>query len=329
MDDAVDTTMDAGPGWWEILGYVVTLLMACAGLLLGGACGWAAGEGVNTVIGAGIGFAVFFCIGCVACGPLKHLMNNTIAELAPPEMSRVMLTGTPCVLLPGLASYYSFDLYVTVHSVQNVYNTEGIFGWFGKQNDSFVQVRTGRRVDGKSQFLPSRNPPKRTRCIQSTVFEEVFTLVVAPTDEWLEVTLFDQDMITEEEVGKCYIDITNSIMKAGFPQKRGYKLLRESGLIFLTQEEARAGVVILSFQPGSDFPRHMKQAISENAPMSVHDMLNTRSRMIKRVESQDAHGNMNGYGTWATSTGKEDLNAWRAHHIVADTQHLEHGSAQV
>lgn len=290
-----------------VLGWIGVVLLSLFGALAGGAGGWVVGMGHSdvetsaaTICGALIGFVLFGCIGFLFLGPGTRLKHR-VQKLAPPDPDRVAITGMQ-----------SFDLFVTVHRVDGARSPDIISGLFGvvRQPDSYVLAQCGRLVDDDT-FMRGKNPSKRT-CINSgAVFEEAFSFVVGPTDEVLEFILYDQDMMGEDSVGMCCINITKDILEAGFPQRHGYKLHADPPLSFFRgehdqippeQTERRCGNLILSFRPGNNFPRSAKHVIvqgSLNAALSYEEMGTTHHP--HPAKGNNTKGQAGDYGTWATS----------------------------
>jgi len=262
---------DEGPNFSMILAWVSTLGLGVLGSLLGGCVGYLSGAGVATLIGAAVGFGAFFLLGFFLLGPATHIIDKTYAEFAPPDASRVM----------GLGLTNTFSLHVTLHSVRNIISTEGILGFFGKKNDSFLQVRCGRKIDvADSEFFPTANPTKRT-CVSTTnTFEETFNIMVAPSDNTILIDLYDQDVIGDDLVGTAEINITKDILEGGFPQKKGYKLIREEGLLFGTTKK-KTGTVIVSFFPGDGFPARTKDKIKSKAPLEWKRLEDAQNATLK------------------------------------------------
>lgn len=285
-DVAIDTSMEGETSIWVKLGWVASAILGILGCLLGASIGFFFGQGANTLLGGIIGLVVSFCLGVLCLGPAKDVYNQAVVKLAPPDATRLWLSHNT-----------TWDLYVTVHHAQNVVGTEGIAGFFGKKNDSFMQVSCGR-VDPDGTFRLTKNPPKRTCVRNDCVFTEVFKFSVAPTDDTLQISLYDQDMISEELVGSGLINISEQIMLEGFPQKRGYRLIRDAG-IFSGKEERRAGLAVLSFQPGSNLPRGAEKIILQKSPLAFQQMVASREKLLKTMGDK---GNASTYGTWVTTT---------------------------
>jgi hypothetical protein len=268
-DRAIQTT-DEGTDIKQVMGWVATLGVAIIGSLAGGCVGYLTGAGVATLIGASVGFGVMFLCGFCTFGPAKAVVDKAYADYAPPDAARV----------GGLALARTFSLHVTVHSLRNTINTEGILSFFGKKNDSFIEIKCGRQLDDDAEFFQGKNPPKRTCVSHTETFEETFIFNVSPTDNALIVTLYDQDIIGDDLVGEAWIDITKEILEAGFPQKRGYKLIREEGLLFGTNKK-KTGTIIMSFSPGDGFPERTKNIIKTKAPLEWKRLEDTSNATLK------------------------------------------------
>jgi hypothetical protein len=283
MDNALQTTDDDSIDFKAILAWVATLGLGILGALLGGCVGYLAGAGLTTLIAASIGFGVMFLCGFCVMGPAKAIVDKSYAEYAPPDTGRMNL---------GLSNK-TFSLHVTVHNLRNLISTEGIAGFFGKKNDSFVEIKCGRQLDEDSDFYPGKNPPKRTCVSQSNTFDETFNIMVAPRDNKIVVSVYDQDVVGDDLVGAATIDITQEILNAGFPQKLGFKLVRQEGLVFGTNKK-KTGTVILSFFPGDGFPQRSKDKIKETKPLEWKRLEEAQSDTIK--ESLAKYGKTS-YGT--------------------------------
>jgi len=283
MDGRALVSTDEGIDFKHIIAWVATLGLGVLGALLGGCVGWFSGAGVATIIGASIGFGAMFLCGFCVLGPAGAIVDKAYADYAPPDATRV---GT-------LGLTQTFSMHVTVHGIRNTINTEGIMSFFGKKNDSFIQIRCGRQISEDSDFYPGANPPKRTCVSQTGTFEETFNIMVHPTDNILNVDLYDQDMIGDDLVGTARIEITPEVLQGGFPQKQGFKLFKEEGLVFGATAK-KTGTVILSFSPGDGFPAKSKAIIKEQAPLGWKRMEEAHNATL--AEAQQAYGKTS-YGT--------------------------------
>lgn len=292
-DQAIETT-DDNLDIKVVIAWVATLGLGIIGALLGGCVGYLAGAGVATLIGAGVGFLFMFLIGFLALGPAKKIIDDAYTNYAPPDATRTAVLGLT----------KEFSLHVTVHNLRNTVNTEGILAFFGKQNDSFVQIRCGRQMDEDSDFLPGKNPPKRTCVSHNNTFEETFNFLVAPTENTLLVDLYDQDMIGDDLVGTAKIDISQDVLAGGFPQKMGFKLQREEGLLF-GKTLKKTGTVILSFYPGDGFPQKVKDRIKTKAPLEWKRLEDTQKQIYTESlakYTKTSYGSIVRDGTLMTKT---------------------------
>lgn len=294
-DKALLTTDDNDIDFANVIGWVGTLGLATLGALLGGCAGYLAGAGLITVIAASAGFGVCFLFGFCALGPAKRIVDQTYNDYAPPDYSRVVGVGLP----------KTFSLHVTVHNIRNTISTEGILGFLGKKNDAFVQVRCGRQADADdADFYPGKNPPKRTCVSQNETFEETFNIMVAPTENVLLVDLYDQDLVGDDLVGTARVDITKDVLEGGFPQKRGFKLEREEGMLFGATKK-KTGTVILSFYPGDEFPKKSMDIIKSKHPLEWKKLEDTQNATLKQSLSKygkTSYGSLIRDGTLMTKT---------------------------
>jgi len=293
MDRALQTTDEDGIDFKIILAWVATLGLGVLGSLLGGCVGYLAGAGVATLIGASVGFGAMFLCGFCVLGPARSAVDKAYAEYAPPDAGRV-----------GLGLSRTFSLHVTVHGLRNLISTEGILSFFGKTNDSFVQIRCGRQTDENSDFYPGKNPPKRTCVMKGNTFEETFNIMVDARENTLLVECYDQDVVADDLVGTATINITTDILQCGFPQKKGFKLVRDEGLLFGTNKK-KTGTVILSFFPGEGFPTRSKDAIKTKAPLEwkrLEDAQNATLKDSLAKYGKTSYGSLIRDGTLMTKT---------------------------
>jgi len=282
LDKPIDQSMDEGTSvWMLILKCIGVLVVGIIGAMIGAMGGWFTGAGYiptkganpDVTVGAVGGLILFSMLGwCCFFG--ADCLDAFRHEHSPPEMART-----------GLGILKSFDLYVTVHEAKNVVNSEGILGYFGKVSDSFVKVEVGRKLSKTSDFRLQKNTPKRTTVQHSKVWEENFKFVVATTDDTMMLTLYDQDMVGDSYVGETEIKITSEILENGFPQKKGYKILREEGFLFGTTWR-RVGILVLSFTPGQDFPASVLQQIDERNPLEAERRNAFQKKLFDETQKQ-------------------------------------------
>lgn len=277
-----------------VLAWVATLGLAILGALLGGCVGYLAGAGITTLVCASAGFGLMFLCGFCTLGPARQIVDKAYADYAPPDHGRL-----------GLGLNKTFSLHVTVHGLRNTISTEGILSFFGKKNDSFVQIRCGRQVkDDDEVFFPGKNPTKRTCVSHTNTFEETFNIMVAPIDDTILVECYDQDIVGDDLVGTAAINITQDILQGGFPQKRGYKLIRDEGLLFGASKK-KTGTVILSFYPGEGFPARTTDKIKTKAPLEwkrLEDAQNATLNESLAKYGKTSYGSVIRDGTLMTKT---------------------------
>merc|ERR1719162_2663940 len=108
--------MDEQATMIDVFGWVGSLVLGILGTLAGACCGFFAGGGLQTIIGAGVGFGIGFLTGFLFCGPFKSVVDGVATKHKPPEAARVM----------GLGLIKEFPLMVTVHNCKNVISSEGL-----------------------------------------------------------------------------------------------------------------------------------------------------------------------------------------------------------
>lgn len=278
-DTLLADTMEEGTPWWVNAQWILTIVIGLLGALAGAYAGWTIDDGSVVVFTAGGGFAAASMVAFLTCGPFRYYLHEFMAVAKPPEKKRMEL------MYHG--GHTSFDIYVTVHRVNNVFNTEGILGLFGHRNNSYVEVKVGRLIG--DNFSIQMNPPKRTCVSTDNSFDECFHFNVAPTDDSVRFTLYDQDVFSDDLVGTCDINITNEVMCGGFPQHKSYKLIRQGnsdeGAV---KASAIAGNLVVSFTPSSDFVNDKLQA-EKHLHFSNVDVI--RTKLLKETDKTQ-------YGTW-------------------------------
>lgn len=278
-DTMLADTMEEGTPWYVYAQWILTIVIGLLGAMAGAYAGWTIDDGSIVVVTATGGFAAASAVACLICGPFRYYWNIFTSAVTPPEAKRMEL------MYGG--SFASFDMYVTVHRVNNVYNTEGILGFFGNRNNSYVEVKVGRFMN--ETFSIQMNPSKKTCVSTKGTFEECFHFNVAPTDDSIRLTLYDQDVFADDFVGQCDLNITNEVMCAGFPQHKSFKLFREGDVREgAVRASAIAGNIIVSFTPASNFACEKLQAQKHLHFSNVDAM---------RTKLLTASGDTK-YGTW-------------------------------
>lgn len=311
FEDGLTDNVNSGTPRNVIVGYILSVIMGCIGAMAGGfvAYIYRVGEidittgrvqleagGWLPVIGGIVGFASFFSVTWCSSGPGEYHYNWILSTVTPPSASRIKTVGL-----------HSFDIYVTVHRVKNVYNTDPLLGLFGYGSNPYVEVMVGRLVDDQQEFMMHRNTTQRTCIARNNAFEECFHFTVSPTDDTIRFILFDQDVFNDDRVGMCDIDITDEVLSLGFPQKKSYKMRRGEGRrggrenmdMAEVQGEANrlAGSIVVSFAPGNNFPIGAGHSIRRAAPSAWQHMQTAQQDL-----SSKAAKSAGAYGTWATAT---------------------------
>eukprot|EP00928_Gymnodinium_smaydae_P087857 TRINITY_DN72047_c0_g1_i1.p1 TRINITY_DN72047_c0_g1~~TRINITY_DN72047_c0_g1_i1.p1 ORF type:complete len:291 (-),score=50.38 TRINITY_DN72047_c0_g1_i1:166-1038(-) len=264
-----------------IVGYVVTALLGVVGGFCGCYAGWFISDGFAPILGSMIGFVLFALIGLVVSGVLTYHLEQLEVRWPFPDASRLWEVGVK-----------SFDMYVTVHRIQNVKTS----GMIGAQHDFYVEVKVGRLVNEGRYFSVVLSPPNRT-CVQTSgIYEECFRFTVNPTDDTIKIVLLEQDMIKDDEWGSVHIDIDEEVIKKGFPQKRAYKLTRHVHDEAGPDADDMAGTVVVSFAPGADFSKAKMMGMQETHKLAVNEMRVTQKKLADK-----ARQNYGAYGTWSTT----------------------------
>mmetsp|Transcript_71022 Transcript_71022/g.197286 ORF Transcript_71022/g.197286 Transcript_71022/m.197286 type:complete len:300 (-) Transcript_71022:128-1027(-) len=272
-----------------ILGYFLSFVAGLAGGLVGGYLGWIYDEGLPPILGGFAGFILMFAVVWAISGPGLYHYARVSAVVAPPELQRLMTTG-----------FRTFDFYVTIHKVQNMYNPDDLIGLVGEDSMRylFVEVKVGRLihdgVTGNSYLSMQVNPKNRTTVQTSGVFEECFHFSASPTDNTIRITLFEQDVFLDSAVGYCDIDITDHVLDQGFPQKKAYKLLRELDQGDANRDAAYfTGCVVVSFAPGGKFPKRAARNIEESHKLEFEHLRSTTGNLMDKTKQDHT-----AYGTW-------------------------------
>lgn len=275
-DTLLADSMEEGTPWEVYARWIVTIVFGLLGAMGGAYAGWQIDDGSIVVLTAGGGFAAVGFLAFLTCGPFRFYFNKACADLKPPELKRMHMMYN--------GGHTSFDMYITVHRVNNVYNTEGIFGFFGNRNNSYVECKVGRLIN--ETFSIVMNPPKKTCISTENVFEECFHFNVAPTDDTIRFTLYDQDVFNDDHVGQCDLNITDEVMVAGFPQRKTFQLLREG-----MDDGAIAGNIIVSFTPASNFAN---TALQDDKHLHFGNLEGMKSKLMKQTNDTQ-------YGTWVAA----------------------------
>lgn len=278
---------------YVFIGYLVSLLMGILGSVVGGYAGWMLKEGsavtAITVTTGVCGFLLFFGITFALAGPGVYHYGQMTRGRRSPEFDRATELG-----------HSSFHLYVTVHKVKDLYRA-GAFGVLAPL-PTYVEVLVGRLTEG-GKFSVQRKPATATCHSVNGSFEEFFHFVVMPTDDTIKFVVRDRDVtaevFSEPVLGECSINISDEVVRQGFPQRRAFELQRQQ----LAGERAGtakdlsrvAGTLVVSFAPGEDCQLPVQS--------------NGVDRRLAHEQLQDAQGLLlsnagrTGYGTWASGRG--------------------------
>lgn len=268
-----------------LVGYLLSFLLGLIGAMVGAYTGWLWGEGLIPIAAAVAGFTLCFSIAFCLLGPGEFHYTRFSSNMKPPEMERVRTLGL-----------LTFELYVTVHRVKNLFTADIIVGLLGADRNSYVEAKVGRLTDGN--FSVQRNPVKRT-CVQASgVFEETFHFTVSPTDDTIRFLLYDQDIFQDGLVGMCDVNITDQVISQCFPQRKAFRLVHSGGPANVDVDERDpselAGTLVASFMPGDDFPAFAAKRAESRRPHAFQRLKSAQTQLLGKLESSGQ------YGTWAT-----------------------------
>mmetsp|Transcript_81434 Transcript_81434/g.143796 ORF Transcript_81434/g.143796 Transcript_81434/m.143796 type:complete len:295 (-) Transcript_81434:108-992(-) len=263
------------------MGYMLAFVIGVIGGGVGGYIGWLLEDGHAVIFSAVMGFVICFSLTFCVAGPLRH------------HWSRITGAGQYDAFRFGtLGIASSFDLYVTVHRVKNLYAGDAFFGLLSTARCNYFEVSVGRFMQDDRVLSVQNNPVKRTCVTSSGVFEECLHFVVSPTDDTIRFTLYDQEVFKDAVVGHCEININDEVLASGFPQQIAVNLQRPIVDTGLQDTGALAGTLIVSFAPGSDFPL---SRVEKRSGLAVKRLRDVQTDLVTKSRSA---GN---YGTWATS----------------------------
>lgn len=214
-----------------IVRVVMTLVIGAMGGFLFGMIGSMTYPGIGAILGALFGFALFAIVGCCIVGAWKDCI---------PDADHIDLTtAVPKNMQAAMFAHGEFTLILTVHEVQNLGASGGIWP-FGKP-DYYTAVFCGK------------NPPKSTFTCGNLVWNEQFKINVTAKDRDITIKLLDQDVFKSEELGYVSLHIDQDIIQAGFPQRQEHKIELVGGKAI--GRGKKQPQFILSFDYTDDFPR--------------------------------------------------------------------------
>eukprot|EP00397_Hematodinium_sp_SG-2012_P050065 GEMP01058015.1.p1 GENE.GEMP01058015.1~~GEMP01058015.1.p1 ORF type:complete len:280 (+),score=56.53 GEMP01058015.1:318-1157(+) len=272
-DEALDQSLENNMTFVKVMMILAVVAMAIVSSLIGGAAGWMVGGGfVNTGFNAGT--LIGAIIGLAMGGCLGFFTIGPGRSTLRNQMKWSLPPDADRFKF-GLA-LSSFSIYVTIHEVINVASSEGLLSYLGKKNDSFIEMLVGRKLQKDDAFMPNKATPVKRTCVQiSGVFDEVFKL---------------QEIIGE-----------------GFPQKKGYKLMYQDGFLW-GGGMRKTGVIIISFDPGEDFPHSLLEQLKRDHPMEFE---RSKRRKIELLEEGERYSMRNtNYGTLQSTQWNRKSQMW-------------------
>jgi hypothetical protein len=239
-----------------------------------------------TIFCAAIGFFGGFLVFWATGFPVVGIKSPMLYHLEVFKSKKMPAWGEGRVSVVG---FQPFDLYLTVHRVQNMFNDQDIFGFTSGNNlRLFVEIRVGRKMHGIDDLFITKNTIKRTCINPAGCFEEIFHFNCKPTDDTLRITVKDQDIFQENELGSCDINITKNIINLGFPQKRAFKLNSPGSHAARTSSKANAsaGTVVVSFAPGQSFSAGAISKIKSKNEFAIGSMTQTQKSLLDKTNSK-------------------------------------------
>eukprot|EP00929_Paragymnodinium_shiwhaense_P031546 TRINITY_DN17647_c0_g1_i1.p1 TRINITY_DN17647_c0_g1~~TRINITY_DN17647_c0_g1_i1.p1 ORF type:complete len:295 (-),score=37.68 TRINITY_DN17647_c0_g1_i1:134-1018(-) len=274
------------------LKYIATFFWSLLGLLIGGYLGWFFfDKGMPVLVGCGIGWVLMCCLGAACTGLLDYVVTSIRMNVTPPSLQRLRATG-----------FSEWDLYITIHRVQNVYNFgEGNIFTDSKHQFMYITVEIGRQLD-QDHFSILANQPMRTCVQQSGVFEETFKGAITPTDNTVRVSLYSQGVVIDTLLGQADISITHDIVGQGFPHKHVKNLLRDaSHEADVRNANQLAACCVISFAPGENL--NLNKQLQEE-----HALHAQRRQHLYHPENDPLVKTSGRYSAWATGAGGASMN---------------------
>jgi len=277
-----DSTANGWP-FKVVLGYLLSGVIGMLSAFLGAYGGWffmETEEGLWPVFYGVCGFFVGFAITFYVSGVWSYHFHTLRVLCAPPEYDRIKTTGLN-----------DFDMYVTVHRIQNESHLEDPFGFFGTKGNRqmYVEVKVGRLIGGDASdaFSVQKNPQKRTCISPDNEFEETFQFTIAPTDDTMRITLKDQDILFDDELGFADIDITDQVLKEGFPQKRCFELYVGSySKVSYRNAQQLAGNVVVSFAPGANLSKRAEMGLFDKNQYALKRLKQERTQILNTTRQE-------------------------------------------
>eukprot|EP00927_Polykrikos_kofoidii_P059363 TRINITY_DN54526_c0_g1_i1.p1 TRINITY_DN54526_c0_g1~~TRINITY_DN54526_c0_g1_i1.p1 ORF type:complete len:295 (+),score=34.81 TRINITY_DN54526_c0_g1_i1:199-1083(+) len=289
QNELIEDLTTTGELEYMSLRYAGALFIAMLGSVVGGYLGWLYDDGIFVIFASLGSFIVFLCFGLAAFGIFRNWYNQFRIHMFPASLSRLTTVG--------LASW---DLYVTIHRVYNLYNAALLFSTSDSLNYYF-DVKVGRYLKDTNFFTVQANPVNRTCVQRSGIFEETFHFIVSPTDNTLRVELREQNIFADAHIATADINLTHDVLQKGFPQKKTFKLHKNEVANAGHNVANQIGNVVLSFTPGKNLPGFTADALHVKRKFAMHHLRNEREKLTKDVEEKSSN-----YGTWVLQADKGD-----------------------
>lgn len=279
---------------WSILGILIGGYVGYLVQTLEGLGGYKGNTSSYTVfLGCFVGWVFALIVAFYFHGIFEYWSNRAAVTFKPMEWQRFQATGVQ-----------SWDLYLTLHRVQNVFNAEQM-NLFSSSSVQFMylDVEVGRLVRN-DYFSVQLNKPMRTCVQQSGVFEENFRANISPTDNTIRITLYSQGVVRDTVLGICDISITDQVVNAGFPQKKVFNLLHNATEQTVSNTDQLAGSCIVSFAPGENMSEGAVNTLEAANKLQFEHMRSQLSASKGDLVNQSGT-----YGAWATGNTSANYGA--------------------
>jgi len=254
----------------KILSYVG---LCALGFVLGATAGFFAGQGLMTILGAFVGVVIGLVLAVFCTGDFGEAMNagedkiRNVTEPLVPAFAREVAFG-----------HDYFSILVTVHSVRTM--ADDLMTLKTTQFDAFVVVSCGD------------NPVKSTCISPDCDFEETFKFRVRPRDHKIDFALKDQELLHDDVVGVCSVEIAD-VLNKGFPVQKSYPLLE-------LRYHQKVGNLMLSFDWTEDFPKDRLADMQKRNPSEFNRRVQMRQQVLSSQEKESKKAMA--YGTFVSQS---------------------------
>lgn len=275
--------------------YVTCFLLGLLGALAGGYTGWLCDTGLDVIAGATIGFLLLSGVSFCVTGLFERHAGSSGLDVV-----RAAMSADPGRI--AVVGHSSFDLYVTVHRVKNLYISGPFMGLLGRVYNTYVEVTIGK-VEHDGSLTAMKNPEKKTCVSTSGIFEECFHFIVSPTEDTIRFVIYSQELFTDEVIGICDVPITAQVLQESFPQQRTFNVSRVHPLLTLAEQDAvndrdarqLAGTIVASFTPGASYQEPDESTLQHRSRLAYRHRQEVQEQLLAQTSQYTT------YGTWATT----------------------------